>query len=121
LYIDLQLSPRVAQWMTRAGQLPCTHLLTTPLGVQKDADVFFKLKKVPTAVIVSKDVDFPRLLARHGPPPRVLWLRCGNTPDNVLIALLKVSFPRAVSLLKAGESLVEIVDAQSSARPGRLP
>lgn len=28
--------------------------------------------------IISKDSDFSHLAFTHGPPPKVVWLRCGN-------------------------------------------
>jgi predicted nuclease of predicted toxin-antitoxin system len=30
--------------------------------------------------IVTHDVDFAEMAAFRGPPPKVVWLRCGNQP-----------------------------------------
>ena len=39
--------------------------------------------------IVSKDVDFQKLSAALGPPPKVVWLRVGNGPTGDIEALLR--------------------------------
>lgn len=40
--------------------------------------------------IVSQDSDFADLAALFGPPPKVIWLRCGNQPTNVIEELLRI-------------------------------
>jgi predicted nuclease of predicted toxin-antitoxin system len=57
---------------------------------------------------MTKDGDFVDLVARHGPPPQIVWLTCGNTTNAVLRDILGESWPRAAALLAAGEPLVEI-------------
>jgi predicted nuclease of predicted toxin-antitoxin system len=32
--------------------------------------------------IVSQDVDFADMATLYGPPPKVIWLRCGNQPTE---------------------------------------
>jgi hypothetical protein len=54
------------------------------------------------------DRDFVDLLDRLGPPPRVLWLTCGNTSNSRLCSVLQDAGPRAVALLGSGEPLVEV-------------
>ncbi|HTV43541.1 MAG TPA: DUF5615 family PIN-like protein [Candidatus Sulfotelmatobacter sp.] len=34
--------------------------------------------------VVSKDSDFADMAALFGPPPKVIWLRCGNEPTDVV-------------------------------------
>jgi predicted nuclease of predicted toxin-antitoxin system len=62
---------------------------------------------------MSKDADFVRLLESLGPPPQIIWITCGNTSNGNLRNLLIEAFPRAVQMLKAGESLVEISDLRT--------
>lgn len=38
--------------------------------------------------LVTLDGDFAELLAMRGPPPKVVWLRCGNHPTRVIERLL---------------------------------
>ncbi|HEX2591786.1 MAG TPA: DUF5615 family PIN-like protein [Rhizomicrobium sp.] len=40
-------------------------------------------------MVVTLDSDFAELAALRGPPPKVLWLRCGNQPTDVIEMLLR--------------------------------
>jgi len=40
-------------------------------------------------VLVSQDSDFADMAALYGPPPKVIWLRCGNQPTKKVEALLR--------------------------------
>jgi predicted nuclease of predicted toxin-antitoxin system len=40
-------------------------------------------------VIVSKDSDFEHRALLYGHPPKVVWLRLGNTPTATVAALLR--------------------------------
>lgn len=63
------------------------------------------------AVVTTKDDDFVALLLRRrGPPPQIIWVTCGNTSNQRLREIFTTAFPRALSLLRAGEELVEIGD-----------
>lgn len=57
---------------------------------------------------MTKDSDFVRLLDRFGPPPRVIWITCGNTSNDNLRKILERSLPTALEILGAGEPLIEI-------------
>jgi predicted nuclease of predicted toxin-antitoxin system len=35
-------------------------------------------------VLVSLDADFAERAALLGPPPKVIWLRCGNQPTEII-------------------------------------
>lgn len=45
--------------------------------------------------MVTQDSDFADLAFLLGPPPKVLWLRCGNTPTRHVEALLR---PHALAI-----------------------
>ena len=40
-------------------------------------------------VIVTLDADFAEMAALVGPPPKVVWLRCGNQPTALIETLLR--------------------------------
>ncbi|HEY0430936.1 MAG TPA: DUF5615 family PIN-like protein [Pyrinomonadaceae bacterium] len=40
-------------------------------------------------VIVSQDADFADMATLYGPPPKVIWLRCGNQANEVIEMLLR--------------------------------
>ena len=50
------------------------------------------------------------LLDRLGPPPRIVWLTCGNTSNARMREVLRSRWQDARALLDAGEELVEIAD-----------
>lgn len=58
---------------------------------------------------MTKDIDFTRLLEKHGPPPQIIWITLGNTANARLREVLEHVFPRVEALL-ASEPLVEISD-----------
>ena len=39
--------------------------------------------------VVSLDVVFAERAALMGPPPKVMWLRCGNQPTDIIEKLLR--------------------------------
>lgn len=39
--------------------------------------------------LVTQDSDFADMAALFGPPPKVIWLRCGNQPTLVVANLLR--------------------------------
>jgi len=73
----------------------------------EDPEIFFAARKAG-AVVMTKDGDFVDLVLRHGSPPQVLWITCGNTSNRRLQEVLTQAWPTAVALLDAGERLVEI-------------
>ncbi|MDN5865573.1 MAG: DUF5615 family PIN-like protein [Gammaproteobacteria bacterium] len=38
--------------------------------------------------LVTRDSDFHELAALYGPPPKVVWLKCGNRPRRYITDLL---------------------------------
>ena len=40
-------------------------------------------------VVITKDSDYPDLSSRLGYPPKVIWIRSGNTPNAVVESLLR--------------------------------
>jgi predicted nuclease of predicted toxin-antitoxin system len=39
--------------------------------------------------IVTQDSDFAGYAALYGPPPKVIWLRCGNQPTDDVAQLIR--------------------------------
>jgi predicted nuclease of predicted toxin-antitoxin system len=107
IWIDAQISPAVAAWIE--SSFPVGAKAVRDLGM-RDAmdDEIFAAAKRENAVVMTKDRDFVALLDRLGPPPQVIWLRCGNTSNARLREILSRTLSEALRLLAAGESLVEI-------------
>ena len=109
LWIDAQLSPALALWITQTFGIQAAAVRDLGLRDATDRDIFEAAGKAK-AIVLTKDGDFVRLLDRFGPPPQVIWLTCGNTGNAHLRQILAQALPQAVTQLKAGERLVEISD-----------
>ncbi|WP_210413611.1 DUF5615 family PIN-like protein [Leptospira ilyithenensis] len=72
--------------------------------------MFFAARSKQEVIIMSKDSDFIDLLSRYGSPPKIIWIRSGNTSNESMKILLKKTLEKAFAILKSGESIVEIAD-----------
>ncbi len=58
------------------------------LGLEHADDrVIWNFARTNGFVLVSQDSDFADLAALWGPPPQVIWLRCGNQPTVALCSV----------------------------------
>lgn len=73
-----------------------------------DDETIFQAARLARAVVLTKDSDFISLVERFGPPPQLIWITIGNTPNAVLRGVLERHWSLAIDLLAAGEPLVEI-------------
>lgn len=64
------------------------HVRPLDLGTATDAEVR-RYAREQALTIVTKDADFQTLLALHGPPPRVIWLRLGNATSAAMESCLR--------------------------------
>ncbi|MBS1790596.1 MAG: DUF5615 family PIN-like protein [Acidobacteria bacterium] len=107
IWIDAQLSPAVAKWIS--DNYPVQAVALRELGLRDASDrQIFEAAKQAGAVVMTKDSDFVELVNRYGSPPQVIWLICGNTSNARLKQILISTLSQAIDLLRAGESLVEI-------------
>jgi predicted nuclease of predicted toxin-antitoxin system len=111
IWLDAQLPPSLATWIADELSIPAMPVRDLGLRNARDRDIFLEAR-IADAVVMTKDADFISLLRELGPPPRVIWLRCGNTSNACLRDLLRSTLLRALALIAAGESLVEIADRQ---------
>ncbi|MCC6773409.1 MAG: DUF5615 family PIN-like protein [Gemmatimonadaceae bacterium] len=107
VWIDAQLAPALAVWLREAFGVAALAVRDLQLRDAEDP-VIFQAARDAGAVVLTKDADFVTLVGRHGPPPQIVWLTCGNTSNRALRELLTTAWPRVVVLLEAGEPLVEI-------------
>lgn len=60
------------------------------LGLETASDrIIWDRAKLDGFILVSQDSDFAELAGLLGPPPKVVWLRCGNQPASVIAELLR--------------------------------
>ena len=70
----------------------------------------FQAARDANIIMMSKDSDFLNLLDRHGPPPKVIWVTCGNTSNQRMRTILRKTLLPAVEMLEGSEIIVEIGD-----------
>ncbi len=107
IWIDSQLSPAIAKWITESFPVQAVALRDLGLRDATDRQIFAAAKQAG-AVVMTKDSDFAELVNRYGAPPQVIWLTCGNTSNARLKQILTTTLPQAIALLDTGEPLVEI-------------
>lgn len=110
VWVDAQFSPAIAAWIAANFSIEVRALRDLGLRDAEDEDIFHAARAAK-AVIMTKDADFHILLDHYGPPPQILWITCGNTSNYRLKDILTATMPEAITLLAAGERLVEISDA----------
>jgi predicted nuclease of predicted toxin-antitoxin system len=107
IWVDAHLSPAIATWITSTFGIEAIALRNLGLRDAEDTEIF-EAAKAQKAVVMTKDSDFVDLVERLGSPPQIIWLTCGNTSNARLREILSGTLPRALELLAAGETLVEI-------------
>jgi len=107
IWLDAQLSPAIAAWITVQYSIPAVALRDLGLRDATDREIFFAAR-ASDAIVMTKDNDFVRLLEVNGSPPKVIWLTCGNTSNARLKKILADTLEKALEFLQSGEQLVEI-------------
>jgi predicted nuclease of predicted toxin-antitoxin system len=107
IWVDAHLSPAIATWITSTFGVEAIALRDLGLRDAEDPEIF-EAAKAQEAIVMTKDSDFVDLVDRLGAPPQIIWLTCGNTSNARLREILSGTLPRALELLAAGETLVEI-------------
>jgi predicted nuclease of predicted toxin-antitoxin system len=109
IWVDAQLSPALALWLTKEFGIDAYSIRFLNLLRARDPSIFQEARAA-NVVVMTKDVDFVLLQERFGPPPAILWVRCGNTSNAHLKQVLLRTFMDARRMLESGEGLVEITD-----------
>jgi predicted nuclease of predicted toxin-antitoxin system len=109
VWVDAQLSPALAPWLSAEFGVEAISARFLNMVRAKDSEIYIAAREAKV-VVLTKDSDFILLQERLGPPPSLLWVRCGNTSNAHLKQVLRRTFPSAYSLIEAGEPLVEITD-----------
>jgi predicted nuclease of predicted toxin-antitoxin system len=107
VWVDAQLSPAIAEFVASTFGIECRALKSLGLRDAKDKDIYSAARDA-NAIVMTKDEDFSILLERQGPPPKIIWITCGNTSNAHLQTILLRSLPSAIAALEEGASLVEI-------------
>ncbi|WP_217992542.1 DUF5615 family PIN-like protein [Longimonas halophila] len=82
IWIDAQLSPALAAWINRTyDDINAQSVQAVGLRDAEDEKIFQAVRDA-NVIVMSKDSDFLNLLDRHGLPPKVIWVTCGNTSNQ---------------------------------------
>lgn len=86
LLFDENLSPRLVDALIR--DFPdSVHVHAIGYGGASDSEVW-SYARVGNFIIVTKDVDFSDRSTLYGHPPKIIWIRMGNsTTDRIKTAL----------------------------------
>lgn len=107
IWLDAQLSPKIADWISKTFGVDCVAIRDIGLTRAKDKEIF-KAALDKRVVMMTKDSDFVRLQDNSSDSPSVIWLTCGNTSNEKLKTILLKTLPKALELLSKGERLTEI-------------
>ncbi len=110
-WIDAQLPPGLAPWLTERFGVEAKSLRFLGLQDAEDLEIFNIARADGDVVLISKDSDFVDLVSQQGPPPRLLWVTCGNLTNRRLREVLLRVFEDALAALEVGEVIIELGDA----------
>lgn len=113
LWIDAQLSPYLASWLTSECGVEARAVRDLGLREAGDREIFLAAREA-SAIVLTRDRDFILLLELLGSPPQVLWLTIGNTSNAHLREVLSRNLSPALGLLYRDESLVEVTDRKQT-------
>jgi len=89
--VDMPVSPAVVDWLEERGH-EAVHVSTIGLYNAKDSKILDEAEK-RGQIIITADLDFPRLLAMsHSSNPGVILFRGGNYNEQDMVNLLNRLF-----------------------------
>ena len=81
--LSFKLCGRLADLFPGSNQARQLHL------DEADDRAIWQFAKDNGFTIVSLDSDFADMAALYGSPPKVIWLRCGNQPNDAIEKLFR--------------------------------
>ena len=81
--LSFKLCPALADLFPGSSQVRLLGL------AEADDTAVWQHAKANAFVLVTQDSDFADMAALYGPPPKVIWLRCGNQPTSGIEKLLR--------------------------------
>lgn len=104
--VDAQLPPALARMLSAHGH-HAEHVTDIGPADASDEDLWQYALEYG-AVLVTKDEDFPSMLALGGTTPTIVWIRVGNTRRRALIEWFEPLIDTVVETIKTGNNLVEL-------------
>ncbi|HEX9666623.1 MAG TPA: DUF5615 family PIN-like protein [Thermodesulfobacteriota bacterium] len=115
--VDMPLSPQLAVWLTRQGH-DAVHALE--LGLDRASDItILERARNEGRVVVTADLDYPRLLAlAKAERPGLILFRGGNYTEQEVVELISRALEK-ISTEELASSIIVI--EKSRIRRRRLP
>ena len=105
--VDAQLPPALAGAFRQAG-FQAVHLVDLGLLAATDEQIWEEAIS-RSAVLVTKDRDFPLRRAASNDGPAILWVRVGNMSNRRLIELALRALPAIIDAIERDEVVIELV------------
>jgi predicted nuclease of predicted toxin-antitoxin system len=105
--VDAQLPPALAEALRQAGR-EAVHVIDLGLLAATDQRIWDEAIS-HSAVLVTKDRDFPLRRAARNDGPTILWVRVGNTSNRQLIELVLSALPTIANAIDRDEAVIEFV------------
>lgn len=104
--VDAQLPPSLARLLAQAGH-QARHVEDLGLRHSDDSEIW-RWALEHSAVVFTKDEDFPRraLVSKHAPV--IVWLRVGNTSRRALLAWFEPLLTQIEAEVARGELIIEV-------------
>jgi predicted nuclease of predicted toxin-antitoxin system len=105
--VDAQLPPSLAEALRQAGR-EAVHVIDLGLLAATDQEIWDEAIS-RSAVLVTKDRDFPLRRAARSDGPAILWVRVGNISNRKLIELALQALPAIIEAIERDEAVIEFV------------
>ena len=105
--VDAQLPPSLAEALRQTG-CQAVHLVDLGLLAASDQQIWDEAIS-HSAVLVTKDRDFPLRRAASNDGPAILWVRVGNIGNRKLIELTLRALPAIIEAIERDEAIIEFV------------
>ncbi len=106
LLFDANLSPKLVGRLVDLFP-DSTHLFDLPLPRnERDATIWAYAKRAGFDIITTDGDDYPPLVKRFGPPPRVILLESWRYPTQFAEALIRVNSLRIAEFASSNEGLL---------------
>jgi len=113
--VDMPLSPRLVEWLNEQGH-PSMHAVEAGLAQASDEHVL-EYARSQGQIIITADLDYPRLLALTGEAtPGIILFRGGDYSEREVRERLRTTF-KAISSEVFASSVVVIEKTRVRRRP----
>ncbi len=109
LLFDANLSPRLVSSLNEA--FPNSAHVSEIGGLVGDDMLIWNYARDNGLMIVSKDSDFHHMSFVFGAPPKVVWLRVGNCPTDVIERVLRDNVSEIAAFQQDLDAALFIIDA----------